>query len=1274
MFTHLHLHTQYSLLEGAIKIPELTSALKQKGFDACAITDHGNMYGAMEFYHGMKKAGLKPLIGMGLFASGTEPQNGRSRVSRRPPQTQLICLNREGYRSLTYLSHHAFSEGKQNGLPCVDESTLEKHHQGLVAFSGGLEGVISQPLLNGRMDEARRLAGWYRDVFEGRFYLELQDNGLERQQELNRKLYDLAEEMQLPLVASNDCFYLESEEAEAQHILWLMGMQARITDEGIPEKQGQARHLRSEEEMLALFPEYPQALENTGRIAEACELDLDNSKFFLPRFNTPPEHTLDSWLRHEAQEGLKNRLSILYQLYAPDCEELEFAKPYQERLDFELDVVIKMDYPGYFLIVADFINWAKDHSVAVGPGRGSGAGSLVAYALRITDVDPMRYGLLFERFLNPDRISLPDFDIDFDVEGRDRVIDYVRERYGELNVCQISTFGTLKAKAAVRGVARVLDFSYGDADKIAKLVPNELNISLDEAIRKESELARLASEGSDKERQLLDLSRKLEGLSTHLGTHAAGVIIMDQDLREVMPVCTGKEGTLQSMYPMKYAEDQGAVKFDFLGLQNLSTIEGTLELINQDRESDDQLDISRIPMDDPPTFKLLCAADTAGVFQLESSGMKRLVSDMQPSSFEDIVAILALYRPGPLGSGMVEDFVQCKHGRKQVIYPHPLLKSILEETYGVMVYQEQIMQAVQVLARFTLGHADLLRRAIGKKIPEEMAEQRDRFIRGCLDNPVFVEGCGVKAPEDKANDIFDLIDYFAGYGFNKSHTVAYGLISYQTAYLKAHYPVQFMAALLNGSINNPDKIVGYISDCREMEVTVLPPDVNLSEKNFSVSATEFLLTETKLTHLDQGFPGSPFYGTSPLPHENYKEILPALKKVINQKYSSEQEWLEAVSQNLPGSENRDPRPSTECLKAPLFLQWLRREGRVESVRFGLNAVKNVGGNAVDAIIDIRLQTGKLDDFLDFLKTVDLNRLNRRMLETLAHCGAFDSMQPNRAKLSAVLDEAVYLAQEHQRNQQSGQHSLFELMDQTEVRSTETRLNYPDVRDWKHHQRLKLEKDSLGFYVSGHPLDRYASEIKELAVTTMQLQEGGLNEQEVVSLAGIVVSKTIRLSRSSEKFAIIVLEDLRGSLEIPVFARVYSQAAELLEQDEPLLFTGRVSRRDEGMSLMVDRIRHLSEVRAQEARTLDIWLNNETCNLEQIRLLRGILQKYPGEIPVQVIVRPGPGAQVCIRLEEKISANAALMDEFEEERLWFKPAFHYQQTPEVLQRHSRSAMH
>ena len=1270
MFTHLHLHTQYSLLEGAIKIPELTSALQQKGFDACAITDHGNMYGAMEFYHAMKKAGLKPLIGMGIFSPETEQENGRFRASRRPPQTQLICLNREGYRSLTYLSHHAFSEGKQQGIPCVDQSALEQYHHGLIAFSGGLEGVISQPLLQGRKEEARKLAGWYRDLFDGRFYLELQDNGLERQQELNRMLVELAEEMELPLIASNDCFYLESREAEAQHILWLMGMQSRVTDEGVPEMQGNSRHLRTEEEMRTLFSEYPHAIENTSKIAESCELDLDNSKFFLPRFDTPAEHSLDSWLRHEAHQGLEKRLSLLYQLYHPDSDQEEFSKPYRERLEFELDVIIKMDYPGYFLIVADFINWAKDHSVAVGPGRGSGAGSLVAYALRITDVDPLRYGLLFERFLNPDRISLPDFDIDFDVEGRDRVIDYVRERYGELNVCQISTFGTLKAKAAVRGVARVLDFSYGDADKIAKLIPNELNITLEEAIRKESELAKLTHEGSEKEQQLLDLSLKLEGLSTHLGTHAAGVIIMDQDLREVMPVCTGKEGTLQSMYPMKYAEDQGAVKFDFLGLQNLSTIEGTLELINQDREPEEQLDLGRIPMDDPPTFKLLCSADTAGVFQLESSGMKRLVADMQPSSFEDIVAILALYRPGPLGSGMVEDFVQCKHGRKQVIYPHPLLKPILEETYGVMVYQEQIMQAVQVLAGFTLGHADLLRRAIGKKIPEEMAEQRDRFIQGCAENPTFVEGCGMKKPEDKANDIFDLIDYFAGYGFNKSHTVAYGLISYQTAYLKAHYPVQFMAALLNGSINNPDKIVGYISDCREMEVTVLPPDVNLSEKNFSVSASEFLLTETKLTHLDQDFPGSPFSGPSALPQDVYQELLPALKKVLNQKCSSEEAWIQAVLEYLPKKENDSS--VEEIMNSPAFLNWLRREARVESVRFGLNAVKNVGGNAVDAIIDVREEKGKLVDFLDFLKAVDLNRLNRRMLETLAHCGAFDSMQTNRAKLDAVLDEALHLAQAHQQGQQSGQHSLFELMDENEVKSTETQLIYPELRDWKHHQRLKLEKDSLGFYVSGHPLDGFASDIRELAVTTVQLQEGDLKEQEVVSLAGIVVSKTVRLSRSSEKFAIILLEDLRGSLEFPIFARVYAQTADLLEKDEPLLFTGRVNRRDDGMSLMVDRIRLLSDVRSEEAKTLDIWLDQGNCSPERIRMLRGMLQKHPGEIPVQLIIRPNQESQVSIKLDEKISAHPALIDEFEEERLWLKPSFHYHQTPEILQRHSRAA--
>ena len=1249
MFTHLHLHTQYSLLEGAIRIKDLVGALKSKGFESCAITDHGNMFGAVEFYHALKDSDFKPIIGVGasvIEGEFNETTGDSGRNSNSPGQTQFLCQNRLGYYNLGYLVSLSYTEGKVNGVPCINHHLLEKHSEGLIALSGGMNGEINRYFLAGRPEDARRVALWYRDVFAGRYYIELQNTGLPEQLGLNKQLIRIGHELGIPLVATNDCHYLTPEEAEAQYILWLMGLQRRVTDAEVPLQSGNQRYLKSAEEMLSAFAELPLiALENTSIIAEQCELSLENNKIFLPQISTREDETVDSKLRDDAKKGLEKRIAKLFELYEPEVSFEEFRQPYSERLSFELDVIIQMGFPGYFLIVSEFIKWAKDNGISVGPGRGSGAGSLVAYALLITDIDPLHYGLLFERFLNPYRVSLPDFDIDFDVEGREKVIEHVREKYGEKNVCQISTFGSLKAKAVVRGVARVLDFPYSEADKIAKLVPNDLNITLDQALEKEPELAVLASEGSENEQRLIKFSRQLEDLNTHLGTHAAGVIIMNQDIREVMPVCTGKEGTLQSMYPMKYAEDQGAVKFDFLGLQNLSTIDNTLDLISKSRLDSARVDISRIAMDDPLTFDLFCRADTIGVFQLESSGMKRLVSNMQPSAFEDIVAILALYRPGPLGSGMVEDYVQCKHKRKRVVFPHPLMADILKETYGVLVYQEQIIKSVQVLAGFSLGQADLLRRAIGKKTPEILAEQRIQFVEGCLKNTEFVEQCPQEStPEEKANEIFDTINYFSGYGFNKSHSVAYGMISYQTAYLKAHYPVQLMAALFNGSVNNQDNIINYISECKSMGVKVLPPDVNHSAKTFTVAPTEFRITAITLSHFERDFAGG-----KPLKDsftENWLEPLRrSLKKLKNRDFKDEDEFLKIIKLNTEGESGHSQ--AFTLNPGSSFAEWLRREARVEVIRFGLNAVKNVGGKAVDAILKVRSEHGQLTDFMEFMKKVNLNEVNRRMLETLVKCGAFDSLHENRAQLFAALDAAFHLAQEFQRAEEPSQDSFFDLMDEGDAKATETQLEFPEVRNWPKRERLKQEKAALGFYVSGHPLDSYSSEMKLLATTTAKLKEGTHAEKNKVSLIGIVVNNTVRLNQSNEKFAIVTLEDTRGTIEIPVFASVYEKVEELLESDEPLLISGRVNFRDEEVGMFVDNVRRLSEIREAEAKSMVIKIGTEPLKQEAINLLRSTLQKYSGDRPFSFSVQTPEAASVTITPEEQISITSELIEELEE---------------------------
>jgi len=1058
-------------------------------------------------------------------------------------------------------------------------------------------------------------------------------------------------------VGTNNCFYLTPEEAEAQHILRLMGLQLKITDNESPLQSGNQCYLKSSEEILSAFEGLPMiCLENATKIADQCNLSLENNKIFLPQIPTSEGETIESKLRNEAKNGFEKRIKRLYKLYNLEVSFEEFQKPYADRLSFELDVIIQMEFPGYFLIVSEFIKWAKENGVSVGPGRGSGAGSLVAYVLLITDIDPLRYGLLFERFLNPYRVSLPDFDIDFDVSGREKVIEHVREKYGEKNVCQISTFGSLKAKAVVRGVARVLDFPYSEADKIAKLIPNDLNITLEQALEKEPALMSLSREGSENEKRLINFSKQLEDLNTHLGTHAAGVIIMNQDIREVMPVCTGKDGTLQSMYPMKYAEDQGAVKFDFLGLQNLSTIDNTLNLIIESRKDSVKLDITEIPMDDILTFDLLCRADTVGVFQLESSGMKRLVSSMQPSAFGDIVAILALYRPGPLGSGMVEDYVQCKHGRKRVIYPHPLMEDILKETYGVLVYQEQIIKSVQVLAGFSLGEADLLRRAIGKKTPEILTEQRKQFVDGCLKNIIFIEQCPKDSnPEDKANEIFDTIDFFSGYGFNKSHSVAYGLISYQTAYLKAHFPVQLMAALFNGSINNQDNIINYISECKAMGIKVLPPDVNKSLKTFTVAPEGFRVSLVTLEHFERDFSGKNVKGE--IFNENEVESMrTSLKSILNKDFNNEKEFLEKLSKKL--SSVRQKTNNYLLGEDSFFVNWLRREARVEVIRFGLNAVKNVGSRAVDAILKVKDQNFQLSDFMEFMKNVNLNEVNRRVLETLVKCGAFDSLHENRAQLFATLENAFHLAQEFQLADDPSQETLFQLMDDGDAEATETQLEFPEVRNWPKRERLKQEKLALGFYVSGHPLDSYSSELNLLATSTTKLKDGVHAENEKVSLIGIVVNNTVRLNQSNDKFAIVVLEDIRGTIEFPVFTKVYEKYGQLLESDEPLLISGRVNFRDEQAGIFVETIRLISEVRGTEAKGMSLKIDSDSIREYDLILLRSTIQKYSGEKTFTFSVKTPESVSVTITPEEKISFSPELFAELEEILPLETLEFHY----------------
>jgi DNA polymerase III subunit alpha len=1156
-FTHLHLHTQYSLLDGAIRIKQLPPALLDKGFNACAITDHGNLFGAVEFYQTLKKAGVKPIIGIEAYvAEGSRHQRKYERPGPNAAHLILLCENRAGYRNLIRLASLGYLEGKFYGFPRIDRELLERHNEGLIALSACLGGVVNRHLMAGRDEQAREAAHWYGQVFEGRFYLELQEHGQPEEARANARLLQLAEELRLPLVGTNDCHYLTPEEAYPHYLLQLIGWQKKVTDPAVTPFVDRQLYLKSPEEMRGALAAYPaQAFANAGAIAERCELSLESSQVYLPKYDIPAGYTLDDWLRKEAAEGLERRCELLEGRYgiAADAREA-FRKPYLERLAYELGVITSMKYAGYFLIVADFINWAKNAGVRVGPGRGSGAGSLVAYALRITDLDPIHHKLLFERFLNPERVSLPDFDIDFDVAGRDKVIDYVRRKYGENKVCQISTFGTLGAKAALRNVARVLDFPYSQADKIAKLIPNKLGITLPEAIDLEPELARMEREGEENERLLIRCGKALEGLNSNLSTHAAGVIIMDADIQDIMPVCSPVKGEgLQSMYSMKYAEDQGAVKFDFLGLLNLTIIQRAVQLINDPRPpGEPAFDVDEIALDDAPTYKLLGRADTTGIFQLESGGMRRLLLDLKPETFDDIVAIQALYRPGPLGSGMTDDFVKRKNEQRRnpgapVDTLHPRLQEVLKDTYGVMAYQEQVMEAARVLAGYSLGQADLLRRAIGKKIPAEMEQQRGAFVEGCVRNGI---------DRGKATEIFDKIDYFSGYGFNRSHSAAYGLVSYQTAYLKAHHPVEFMAALLSSDMDNTDKVVSFIADCRDMGITVLPPDVNHSRSDFTI------------------------------------------------------------------------------------------EGR--AVRFGLSAVKNVGENAVAVILESRdaQPDGRFADLSAFLRGVDLHRVNKRVLEALVRCGGFDSLHRNRAELLAALDDLVRLGLDHQNHQVEGQENLFDLLGDEAAAAVHLHVELPSLPDLHPRQRLKLEKEALGFYISGHPLQGYRSEVGNLAVSSHDVREGECDEGAEVLVAGMVGSMTVRMNRNAEKMAILRLEDLRGSIEVVVFPRLYAEVQGLLREDEPLLIRARVNVRDEEINLQANQVMSLSRYRAEQARRLTLALESALPEAQLPRLV-GVLAKTGGPCAVHLRVATAGGSHVRLDTGLAVTPSEALMEELEE---------------------------
>ncbi len=1103
-FVHLHVHSYYSLLDGALPIGVMAERARQYQMPALALTDHGSLFGAVEFYQTVQKAGIKPLIGCEMYLPIRGDRHTRDASgSGRNFHLTLLVKNREGWRNLCRLVSSSYLEGFYY-KPRIDKGILRENNKGLICLSGCLKGEISQALVQENIDEARRLAEEMASIFtENRFFLEIQDHGIPEQQQVLSGMKELSKELGLGLVATNDVHYLERADAPVHDALLCIQTAKMISDERRMRLSTEEFYFKSPDEMRELFADFPGAIENTVAIAERLNLEFDFNTYHFPKYKPPDGRDLASYLASHTQEGFARRWKKVVVHHGDDAT---LRKVYEARLEEELGIIQNMGFAGYFLIVADFIEYARAQNIPVGPGRGSAAGSLVAYCLGITNIDPIEHDLLFERFLNPERVSMPDVDIDFCMRRRDEVIAYVNEKYG--NVSQIITFGKMKARAVVRDVGRVMGLAYGDVDRIAKLIPATLGMTLDQALKIEPKLSETAKRDPQVAR-LLEVARKLEGFPRHASTHAAGVVIADQPLSDLVPLYKGKDDEVVTQFDMKSAEKVGLIKFDFLGLRTLTVIDDCLKIIEATEGK--TIDIDDIPLDDELVYQKLSEGDTAGIFQLESSGMTDLVMKLKPNAFPDIVALVALFRPGPLGSGMVDDFINRKHGRIPIRYELPQLEEMLRETYGVIVYQEQVMRIANVLANYSLGEADLLRRAMGKKKAEEMAKQRERFIEGAVTN---------KVPMPKATRIFELMEKFAEYGFNKSHSAAYAMVAYQTAYLKFHHRTAFMASMLTSEKDNTDKILTYINDCRTREIKILPPDVNESRRDFSVVGDEI-------------------------------------------------------------------------------------------IRFGLAAVKNVGEGAIESIIEARTEGGRFRSLFDFCERIDARRVNKRVLESLIKCGAFDFTNARRAQLMQVLDVAMEIAASRQRDRLSGQSRLFDLLGEAGAALPDPQL--PDVPEWEERVRLAFEKESLGFYITGHPLAQYEALLKQYAsVDTDTLVD--VNDKQEVKIAGVVSKMREITTKRGDRMGFATLEDLRGSVEVVVFSDVYTETHFLLKGEKPIFVIGNADTDGETIKIIATRIMPIDEVSRHLTKSVHFFLHQPEINENHLKQLKNVLSRYPGECP------------------------------------------------------------
>ena len=1146
-FVHLHVHSGYSLLRSTVRLDAVIKRAKACRMPALALTDQGNLFAAIPFFTGCLKAGIKPILGAQVYVVANRHDRSTRPDREVCDQLILLCRNQAGWRSLMRLVSAGHLEGSHD-KPRVDGLLLAQHREGLIALSAGPKGEVGRLLRAGEYESAQAAARRMAALYQGEageapgYYLELQRHGVPDEEAVNQETIRLAHELNLPLVATNDVHFLDRSDHRAHDALVCVGLGHTLFDE---------KRLRftdryyfcSAEEMAQQFADVPEALANTGHIAQRCNLRLELGKTVLPDFRPPDGEDLASWLRLEAERGLVKRLVERVRPAFPEAQWPVLDQRYRERLAYELEVILQMGFPGYFLIVSDFIRWAKKEGIPVGPGRGSGAGSVVAWSLDITDLDPIRYQLLFERFLNPERVSMPDFDVDFCMDQRERVIQYVQQRYGKDRVAQIITFGTLQARVVIRDVGRVLEIPYGRVDRIAKLVPFTLGITLQQAIDQEERLRQLMTDEPDV-KELLELALSLEGLPRSAGTHAAGVVMANGPLTDMVPLYRDPRSEMPvTQFNMVDVERAGLVKFDFLGLKTLTVIQDVLNRIAADPSVSGEgcIDINRIPLDDVETFAQLKTGRTRGVFQLESSGMREILKKLAPDTFEEIIALVALYRPGPLGSGMVDDFINRKHGRVAVQYPLPQLEPILNETFGVILYQEQVMKIAQELAGYTLGGADLLRRAMGKKKLKEMVSQRAVFMKGAEKNGIHPE---------RATFIFDLMEKFAGYGFNKSHSAAYALISYQTAWLKAHFPKEFLAATLTCDMLNTDKLIPFIRECADRGISVWPPDINRSDAGFIVA-----------------------------------------------------------------------------------------EG---GIRYGLAAIKNVGESAVVALLRQRDREGSFTTLFDLCHRV--GGLNRRVLEHLIKSGACDGLSKNRAALLEALPRAIGMGSKKQEERAQGFLDLFGGQEQEEEEAL------PDVPDLNMDQRLAFEKDALGFYITGHPMDKYQEELTGYGLDTLASLKRrfppGSEPASGVRVAGLMAGRKLHRTRKGDRMAFLTLEDPDGQVEVIVFSDLFQVCRDLLEEEGLLIVTGTVETGEEMPKITADGIVSLESFRQDNCRALRVRMEAMIMSGHTMDRLTAILSRYGGG-NCRVLVDLGlPGARVTLRLGEshRVIPGAALLVE------------------------------